>query len=270
MRKGEGLILSVLLIMAAGIAFVMAGRIYKLKQEQDTFAELRGYVKEQRNQFGTAAGPGEMYEPKEKNPPEENETKREILPEYQSLHDKNPDFAGWVSIEGTRIDYPVMQRLSDREYYLHRDFSGELSYAGVPFSGHGNLNGGAGAVFLYGHNMKSGSMFADLLKYEKKEFWEKNPEIILDTLYEHRKYTILASFYVEAKEWENRESPLYALAYGKTDEKTACLQELKRMALYDTEMEISEKSEVLILVTCSYQKSDQRFVVAGISVLDES
>ncbi len=86
--------------------------------------------------------------------------------EYREIVKGNPDFAGWISSAGTSIDYPVMQMSWEPEYYLHRNFAGEDSFAGVPFMGSGDMK--EGDIFLYGHNMKNGTMFADLLKYQKE------------------------------------------------------------------------------------------------------
>lgn len=86
--------------------------------------------------------------------------------EYREIVKGNPDFAGWISSAGTSIDYPVMQMSWEPEYYLHRNFAGEDSFAGVPFMGSGDMK--EGDIFLYGHNMKNGTMCADLLKYQKE------------------------------------------------------------------------------------------------------
>lgn len=49
------------------------------------------------------------------------------------MKEQNPDFFGWISIEGTELNYPVMHTPKDEEYYLRRDFNGEDSQSGVPF-----------------------------------------------------------------------------------------------------------------------------------------
>ena len=254
-----GFILAVLVITA-----VLAQRQWELTGEEHKFEALREQVK---------TGEGEMRVFREDygeigwiEEQDKEMSGKEILPEYQALCQENPDFAGWIFVGGTRIDYPVMERQEEREYYLHRDFTGESSYAGVPFVGHGSLGAKQGTVCIYGHNMKNGSMFADLLKYKDKEFWVQNPVISLDTLYEHQIYAIFAAFYVSAKAWEERESFLFQAITGDGQEGFESMLKLKEQGLYETDVELTEGKRVVLFVTCSYQKKEQRFVVAGIEI----
>ena len=56
---------------------------------------------------------------------------------YAALYEKNPDFLGWISIEGTRVDYPVMQTKDRPNYYLRRNFEGQANRHGVPYAAEG-------------------------------------------------------------------------------------------------------------------------------------
>lgn len=85
------------------------------------------------------------------------------------MKEQNPDFFGWISIEGTELNYPVMHTPKDEEYYLRRDFNGEDSQSGVPFLS-ASCYEGCGNYLIYGHNMKNGSMFATLLAYADRDF----------------------------------------------------------------------------------------------------
>lgn len=213
------------------------------RAEQDKFKELRMEVEQVRKDNENNI----FLEDQDEQ--EIEDIKRIPLPEYEALAQSNPDFVGWIRIDGTSIDYPVMQSLEEREYYLHRDFYGKESYAGTPFVGNGSLEDDDKAVFVYGHNMRSGTMFADLLKYRKKEYWNEHPIIELDTLYEHRKYEIIDVFNANAKAWSEPDEMLCQLA---------------NPGVYKTNKMIVPDGQLLLLVTCSYQEKDGRFVVAAV------
>lgn len=267
MKWRDRLILGGLIAAILSIAIVLTGRIQTLNQEQKNFEILREQVKDKRKKTETSPEIQESIGADEKLSKVTGnlEAEKEILPEYREICLKNKNFAGWIRIAGTKVDYPVMQNLEDREYYLHRDFFGKKSYAGVPFVGHGSLESEPEAVFIYGHNMRNGTMFADLMKYKEEKFWKKNPEISLDTRYEHRTYRIFTAFYADAAEWNEKGSALYLMAAGNRQYES-CLSELKDRGLYVTGTEIGQGKNILVLVTCSYQKENQRFVVVGVQV----
>lgn len=110
---------------------------------------------------------------------------------YAKLHALNPDFIGWVSIEGTPIDYPVMYTPKDPEYYLHRNFDRQASFAGTPFLD-ARCSLDADNLILHGHNMRNGSMFAAVRHYLDEAFFFQHPLIRFDTLDCRRLYRIFA------------------------------------------------------------------------------
>ncbi len=119
---------------------------------------------------------------------------REILPRFLELYQKNPDLAGWLTIPGTRIDYPVMYSPDEPERYLHANFDAAYSFAGLPFLD-AACDTESGNRIIYAHNMLDGSMFRTLLKYQQKDFWQRNPVISFNTLYEEQEYEVVAAFY---------------------------------------------------------------------------
>lgn len=115
---------------------------------------------------------------------------------YQALKEQNPDFYGWISVEETVLNYPVMHTPNDPEYYLRRDFNGETSQSGVPFLS-AFCYEGCGNYIIYGHHMYDGTMFASLLSYADREYWEQHPLIRFDTMTESAQYRVMAAFYAE-------------------------------------------------------------------------
>ena len=101
-----------------------------------------------------------------------------ILSEYSELHNENPDLYGWLQINDTVIDYPVMYSPYDPQLYLYKNFYKEDSKSGTPFI----LTPSSTNTIIYGHNMKNASMFSSLLKYKDIEFWKTHRYIIFNTL----------------------------------------------------------------------------------------
>ena len=119
----------------------MAGRdIFEARKEAAAFRKLREAASdymETAEQKDSIVDPADDHTTEVENTAEAEE-KQELLREaagYASLAEQNPDYAGWLKIPGTRIDYPVMSRASDPEYYLHRAFDGSRSSGGTPFLG---------------------------------------------------------------------------------------------------------------------------------------
>ena len=111
-----------------------------------------------------------------------------------ALHEENPDCIGWLTIDGTQIDYPVMYRPEDKNYYLHRDFNGEYSANGCLFLAEECVPGDSDNLIIYGHHMNSGKMFADLEKYKDEGFYEEHPTILFRTIWGNEQYQIFAAF----------------------------------------------------------------------------
>lgn len=107
----------------------------------------------------------------------------------KSLIDLNSDCVGWIYIEGTNIDYPVMHTPNDSQKYLHKDFYGKYSQSGVPFID-SRCSIDSGNVILYGHNMKNGTMFADLKKYLDSDFLSAHRTVEFETADGVRYFTV--------------------------------------------------------------------------------
>lgn len=182
---------------------------------------------------------------------------------YADLKAQNPDFFGWISIEGTHIDYPVMFTPDDPEQYLRRAFDGSSSQSGVPFLSADCFAGG-GNWLIYGHNMKNGSMFADLLNYAREDFWQAHPLIRFDTLEEEGTYEVVAAFY--ARVYTEGESGFAYYAYTDISRQAdfeAYLAQVSGAALYDTGVQAQYGDQLITLSTCTNRSQDERFVVVG-------
>ncbi len=120
---------------------------------------------------------------------------RLVLKKFKNLYEKNSDFIGWLSAEGTSIDYPVMYTPQNEEKYLRKNFDGDYALAGTLFlAADSDPVRPSTNLIIYGHNMKDGSMFSDLLKYKDQTFYEEHKYIRFDTIYGTGYYEIIAAF----------------------------------------------------------------------------
>lgn len=186
-----------------------------------------------------------------------------MLEQYADLYEENKDLAGWLSIEGMKIDYPVMQS-EDDEYYLHHDFYGADSQYGCLYvRGQADLDAGTNFI-IYGHNMKDGSMFGDLDLYLKESFYKEHPSISFDTLYEERTYEIVAVFRSQVYNTDDDVFKYYQFYEADTQEEFEDFYgNIKELSLYDTGVEAKYGDTFLTLSTCAYHVPDGRLVVVA-------
>ena len=200
--------------------------------------------------------------------------------DLSALYQKNPDLVGWVKVKGTRIDYPVMQtgregqENPDPEYYLHRNFEKEYSDAGTPFMDAASDIGLPTCNWLiYGHHMKSGIMFHDLVKYEDREFYENHPTFKVSTVHvsedgavttDTGTYQIIAACYSKIYSDDADVFKYYEYPGITTeDEFNSYVSGVKSLSVYDTEQTARFGEQLVTLSTCAYQTEDGRFFVVG-------
>ena len=195
--------------------------------------------------------------------PGQAEEKPVMLAGYAGLYEENKDLAGWLSIEDTKIDYPVMQK-EDNTYYLHHDFYGEDSKYGCLYvKEQADLDDGTNFI-IYGHNMKDGSMFGDLDLYLKESFYKEHPTVSFDTLYEERTYEIVAVFRSQVYNADDDVFKYYQFYEADTQEEFEDFYgNIKELSLYDTGVEAKFGDTFLTLSTCAYHVPDGRLVVVA-------
>ncbi|MGI6751392.1 MAG: class B sortase [Anaerovoracaceae bacterium] len=185
------------------------------------------------------------------------------LPGYKKLHQENTDMIGWIKVDNTRISYPVMQTKKDPEYYLRRNFDKEYSISGLPFlDASCNLSPPSTNLIIYGHHMKNGTMFFDLLKYEEEDFWVENPTFAFDLIDREQRYQVVAAFYSKIYPKDSRAFRYYTFMEA-SDEKAFddYIKEIKSLSLYDTGIIPSFGDQLLTLSTCSYHTKNGRFAI---------
>lgn len=183
---------------------------------------------------------------------------------YSELKKENGDLYGWIKIDETRLDYPVMYTPLEPEYYLRRAFDKTSSISGVPFLD-GSYAEGGNHYLVYGHNMKNGTMFHTLLDYAKPEFWKEHPTILFDTLQESGIYTVIGAFYSRVY-YQDETNVFRFYAYPDLSDPALFAEYVNNVAassLYDTGETAEYGDTLLTLVTCSYHTENGRFVVVA-------
>lgn len=193
-----------------------------------------------------------------------------MLPEYAELYEQNSDLVGWICIEDTRINYPVVQSPDRPNFYLNHGFDkGETDY-GCPYVAEiCDMDKPSDNLILYGHHKKNGSMFTDLKKFSKKSFWEEHKTFRFDTLYEKQTYEIIAVFKTVVYTKSASEFRYYQFADAKTPEQfDTYIAECKARALYDTGVTASYGDKLITLCTCEYSNRNGRLVVVAKRVME--
>ncbi len=190
--------------------------------------------------------------------------RKTMLDKYAALYEENNDLAGWLTIEGTVIDYPVMQ-CQDDEYYLHHDYYGNDSKYGCLFvRDSADLQTPGTNFIIYGHNMRNGTMFGDLDLYQEESFCREHSIISFDTLYEERIYQVVAVFRSQVYDAEEDVFKYYHFYQADTQEEFDYFYEnIKELSLYDTGITAEFGDTFLTLSTCAYHVPDGRFVVVA-------
>lgn len=182
---------------------------------------------------------------------------------YQNLYWENTDMVGWIQIEGTNIDYPVMQTPADPTYYLKHDFEKNYTDYGCPFM-QANCDALAPSdnLIIYGHNMKDGSMFADLAKYRSKDFWQTHKTVWFDTELGSSAYEIFAVIHTTVQADDADAFPFYWFVDAASPEEfTDYVSACKAQALYDTGISAEYGDKLLTLSTCDNITDDGRLLV---------
>lgn len=257
-RKGGNLLTTMLACIAVLMMLVLAALILLIPKEEEPVPTEAPTE--------TTAVTEASTEPEETTEPE-----REMLPYMAELYEQNPDIVGWIRIEGTKLDYPVMYTPDDEEKYLYADFEGNLDLSGLPFVDTDcSMDPESQALLIYGHNMKDGSAFRTLLQYEKQKFLQENPKIYFSTLYEERTYEIMAMFYDQIYLKTATNFKFYQFIDPETEEEyQEGIDYFLDKSILDTGVTAEYGDRLLTLVTCAYHTDMGRYVVVAREVTED-
>lgn len=239
-QLGLGICVAVFLLSGGMLAY----NVCTANREQSAFQELAAQVERARQQ--EAAG-GANAQPESSSP-------------YAGLARQNSDLCGWVSIENTEVNYPVMHTPDAPEHYLRRNFAGEYSVAGTPFlDARCSMETGS-LLIVYGHNMNDGSMFAALEGYLDEAYRALHPVIRCDSLTEEREYEVMAALRFEATQ---EAADAYYTIPQSEEGFAQYLERLRTDAHYFVELDARWGDQLLALSTCDSADSSARILVVA-------
>lgn len=261
MKKKICVILIAVLVAVLGTSTFFIIDHYKESNKQ---AALYGELAEL---VDAAAQTDAATEPAEQIPYSEEKM---LLPELAELYQQNGDLVGWISIADTNINYPVMQSVNEPNFYLKHDFDKEYSDYGCPYVQEDcDVQEPSDNLVIYGHHMSNGSMFAGLMKYADKSFWEKHKTIQFDTLTEKGKYEVVAIYKTVVYTDSPNSFRYYDFVNADTeDDFNAYIAKCKELALYDTGITAEYGDKLITLSTCEYSRNNGRMVVMAKKVAE--
>lgn len=181
------------------------------------------------------------------------------LASYNALKELNGNVIGWVRIEDTVVNYPVMQTPDDPNYYLHHGFDGAYSSYGMIYMDAGCVLGESLNYVLYGHHMRNGSMFAELDNFRNEEYYKEHKVIHFDTLDELGEYEVAAVICMPASRLGR---DFITMMAAETEESYgAFVDYVKENSFFDTGIVPQWPEQLLTLTTCEYTLTDGRLMV---------
>ena len=187
-----------------------------------------------------------------------------VLEKYKKLFSQNKSLIGWIKIDDTNIDYPVMQTVNN-EYYLDHNYNQQYDKNGSIFLDKDcDITNPGTNMIIYGHHMKSGRMFGNLKLYSNKSYYEEHPIIQFDTIYEEGRYQIMYVFRSRIYNEDEIVFKYYQFFDVATPEEfDSHMNEMSNLSLYDTGVTATYGDKLITLSTCDNSEQDGRFVVVA-------
>lgn len=195
---------------------------------------------------------------------EEEKKELIVLEKYKKLFSQNKSLIGWIKIDDTNIDYPVMQTVNN-EYYLDHNYNQQYDKNGSIFLDKDcDITNPGTNMIIYGHHMKSGKMFGNLKLYSNKSYYDEHPIIQFDTIYEEGRYQIMYVFRSRIYNEDEIVFKYYQFFDVATPEEfDSNMREMAKLSLYDTGVTATYGDKLITLSTCDNSEQDGRFVVVA-------
>ena len=191
--------------------------------------------------------------------------KTERMSKLNKIREQNSDIVGWLEIEGTSINYPVLQG-NDDIYYMNHNYKKQKSKSGSIFlTSKYNWKIPSDNLLIFGHNLNNGTMFQELLKYGNESFYEKHPIIRFTTMEEDAEYEIISVF--KSRVYYKNENDVFRYYYfvnaNNEEEYNEFVKNAKKSSLYNINATAKYGEQLITLSTCSYHVKDGRFAVVA-------
>lgn len=261
-KKKIYLIISIVSAVIMLLALVAIGiLLLSFKQARDDYSELASRAK------GGAGETNVFWNREEQDSPDSSVPEAVEIPvDFDYLLSENQDIIGWIMVEGTDIDYPILYDTTFNQYYLSHNYKGT------------NAGGGSIVVLpdnaddfrdfntvVYGHNLLDGSMFAQLHQFRKKDFFDNHGQIVVYTPDRKLTYQVFAAY---------RRDKLNIIVNNDFSteelrtEYISSIYEQTAVANFNSEYQVTADDRILTLSTCIGNPA-YRYVVQGVLISDE-
>ena len=272
-------IIGICLIIVFSVSAIVSGRLFwkeyrDAKASEEVFSSLAGLVQDTEQNGGEDGSTGDGTDTTGIGTPDSDavlsdeemvaEEAAKAYEKYGALYEQNNDFVGWIQIDGTNINYPVMQTPDNPDYYLKHSFEKTWSDYGVPYLDEACVIGQSNNLVIYGHHMSNGSMFCDLELYSDPAFCMDHPVIRFDTLTSFGEYEVIAVFRYNT----NQETFRYDREVNMDETRFSWfMEQVHARELFSTGKDASFGDQLLTLSTCEYTYKNGRLVVVARKVV---
>ena len=197
-------------------------------------------------------------------PQEEKQGKSDMQIKVIELKEQYPNLVAWIKIDGTHIDYPVMQ-WTDNEHYLTYSYNGNKSKLGsIYLHKDADVNKPSSNFIIYGHNITTGVMFNELLDYKKQSFYNDHKIIKFTTENKDAEYEIISVFTTRIYRDNESAFKYYRFINASNEaEYNDYISNVKRLSLYNTGVDAKYGDQLITLTTCEYSQKNGRIVIVA-------
>lgn len=255
MRKKRDYASLILLLASLAVFAFAAWKLFGIYAEYhkgtETYEELQEYVQE----------------PKEKDEPSTSEDGNNgelenvgdgyLQVDFAGLKKVNADVIAWIRIPALDISYPVVQG-EDNYYYLHHMFDGQENKNGIIFVNHHNQPDFTDSnTIVYGHNMKNGSMFGTLDRYQDQSLYQQYPYFYIYVPGSVLEYQIISCY-------AGRNGSVgYTYSFPDPKDFRKFVETLLSYSSYDTGVTVTDSDHIVTLSTCVNTDRNYRYLVHG-------
>ena len=251
-RIGNNIILPLIILLVfilCASSYYLISNLLKDKKENDEFKDLEQIIIQNQN------------DENENLKEEKSDTTNYTNLDLNSLKIENKDLIGWIKIDNSNINYPVMQ---NGNYYLRRNFYKNYSKLGTPYlADYCNIKT-SDILTIFGHHINQGYMFADLLKYQNYDYYKSHKYIKFYTIDDYQTieniYEVCFAFKVKAQDYSYYS---YTRFYDENDLKEF-VDNCQRLSFYNTDTKFDYGNQFITLSTCEYSQNNGRMIVIGV------
>lgn len=254
MNKKYIIILLLLIVILVISSFFIIKEFAENKKETDIYDELQEIVIEENTDIDTTNVDTEI---------EKSEGESSNKYNLENIAKINSDIVGWIKIENTNIDYPVMQ---NGDYYLHRNIYKNYSSHGTPYLAEYCNIQYSDNLIIYGHHMNDNSMFAQLDNYKKHSFYENHKYIKFYSYYNgktiEKTYEVAIAF--KTVVYSDKGFKYYNYTnFSDVQELNDFIENCRKLEFYNTGIDINYGDKLITLSTCEYSQKNGRIVVVA-------